>query len=342
MKENYTLQRGEDFDEAGDIAIRLKVLAGEIYNMQTNVDWLKRQLFPSTASGIFLDRFAEQRGLARNPAVKARGQLKFSVNETKPTAVIIPRGTVVSTDSEIPVRLYTTEDSEISPNTYSVSAPAEAEQAGYRGNVNAGTAIVPVSVPSEVDSVTNLSAFIGGADEESDETLRARIKNSYVNCPNGMNAAFYIELVKQVDGITKAGVVSKPRGAGTINVYIADTDGNATDAQLAEAQALVDAQHGLNIDAVVARATSQSYDMTVAVNKKAGYSSAEVIAKCTDAFEDYVSTIPIGGRLYLSMLGKYLLETGCINNYTFDPSMSDISTANSKFFVTGDVTVEVS
>ncbi|MBQ1381135.1 MAG: baseplate J/gp47 family protein, partial [Ruminococcus sp.] len=111
MKENYTQQRGEDFDEAGDIAIRLKVLAGEIYNMQTTVEWLKRQLFPSTATGEFLDRFAAQRGLARNPAVKARGQLKFSVNEQKTTAVTIPRGTVVSTDSELPVRLYTTEDS---------------------------------------------------------------------------------------------------------------------------------------------------------------------------------------------------------------------------------------
>ena len=342
MKENYTQQRGEDFDEAGDIAIRLKVLAGEIYNMQTTVEWLKRQLFPSTATGEFLDRFAAQRGLARNAAVKARGQLKFSVNEQKATAVTIPRGTVVSTDSELPVRLYTTEDSEIPPNTYSVSVPAEAELAGYRGNVNARTAVVPVSVPSEVDSVTNDSAFTGGSDEESDTTLRARIQNSYVNCPNGMNASFYIQLVKQVDGITKAGVVSKPRGAGTINIYIADTDGNATDAQLYEAQSLVNAQRELNVDAVVARAVSLSCDLSVVVTKKTGYSSAEVIAMCADAFEDYLSTIPIGGRLYLSVLGKYLLETGCIKNYEFDPSMSDMSVPNSKFFVAGDVNVEVS
>ncbi|MBQ1453068.1 MAG: baseplate J/gp47 family protein [Ruminococcus sp.] len=342
MKENYTQQRGEDFDEAGDIAIRLKVLAGEIYNMQTTVEWLKRQLFPSTATGEFLDRFAAQRGLARNPAAKAHGRLKFSVNEQKTTAVTIPRGTVVSTDSEIPVRIYTTEDSEIPPYTYSVTVPAEAEQAGYRGNVNARTAVVPVSVPSEVDAITNESPFTGGFDEESDTTLRARIQNSYVNSPNGMNASFYIELVKQVDGITKAGVVSRARGAGTINIYIADTDGNATDAQLNEAQAIVNAQRELNVDALVTRATSLSYDLSVLVTKKAGYSSAEVISMCADAFEDYVSTIPIGGRLYLSVLGKYLLETGCIDNYEFDPSMSDMSVPNSKFFVTGDVNVEVS
>ena len=341
MKENYTQQRGEDFDDAGDIAIRLKVLAGEIYNMQTTVEWLKRQLFPSTATGEFLDRFAAQRGLARNAAVKARGQLKFSVNEQKTTAVTIPRGTVVSTDSELPVRLYTTEDSEIPPNTYSVSVPAEAEQAGYRGNVNARTAVVPVSVPSEVDSVTNDSAFTGGSDEESDTTLRARIQNSYVNCPNGMNASFYIQLVKQVDGITKAGVVSKPRGAGTINIYIADTDGNATDAQLYEAQSLVDAQRELNVDAVVARAVSLSYDLSVVVTKKAGYSSAEVISMCTDAFEDYLSSLPMGGKLYLPNLGKYLLDTGCIETYEFNPIMDDMSLPGSQFFIAGDVEIEV-
>ena len=341
MKENYTQQRGEDFDDAGDIAIRLKVLAGEIYNMQTTVEWLKRQLFPSTATGVFLDRFAAQRGLTRNAAVKARGQLRFGVAELKDNVVTIPRGTVVSTDDEIPVRLYTTEDSEIPPDTYSVLVPAEAEQAGYRGNIKVGTAVVPVSVPSEVDTITNTSAFIGGADEESDTTLRARIQNSYVSCPNGMNAAFYIDLVKQVDGISKAGVVSKPRGAGSVNIYIADTEGNATDAQLLEAQLLVNAQRELNVDAVVTRATGLEYDLSVRVAKKESYSSAEVVSMCTDAFEDYVNTIPIGGRLYLSVLGKYLLETGCIKNYAFDQSMSDMSAPNSKFFVTGDVTVEV-
>ena len=38
MKNSYTQNSGEDFDESGDIAIRMKVLAGEIYNLQTSLD----------------------------------------------------------------------------------------------------------------------------------------------------------------------------------------------------------------------------------------------------------------------------------------------------------------
>ena len=47
MKQSFYEQAGYSPDEASDIGIRMRVLAGEIYNMQTTVDWLKRQLFPS-------------------------------------------------------------------------------------------------------------------------------------------------------------------------------------------------------------------------------------------------------------------------------------------------------
>ena len=341
MKDNYTQNSGEDFDESGDIAIRMKVLAGEIFNLQTSLEWMRRQLFPATASGVFLDRFAEQRGLTRRAAVKARGQLEFRVNETRLTAITIPQGTVVSTDDEIPVRVYTTEDSRIAPGTLSVTVPAEAEVAGYRGNIYVRSAVVPVSVPADIDSVSNLSMFTGGADEESDTTLRARIRESYISMPNGMNAAYYIELAKKVDGISKAGVMAKPRGAGSLNVYVANTDGTVTDAQLIEAQSIINNKRELNVDVVVTRAFSQSYDMIVTVTPMEGFTSAEIVAMCTDAFEDYVNTIPLGGRMYLSQLGKYLLDTGCIKTYEFDQSMADMSVPASTFFVTGDVTVQV-
>ena len=174
MKTAYCTERGAEIDEAGDIAIRLRVLAGEIYNMQTELEWLKRQLSPEKATGVFLDHFAQQRGISRKAAVKASGTLEFRLAETRQTEVVIPAGTVVSTDTESPVRVYTTEACAIPANTYAVTVGAEAEQAGYRGNINANIATIPVSVPSEVDSVTNLAPFRGGADTESDETLRAR------------------------------------------------------------------------------------------------------------------------------------------------------------------------
>ena len=172
MKERYEQESGFEVDEASDIAIRLKVLAGEIYNMQTTLDWTKRQMFAATATSENLDNLAAQRGLTRKAAVKATGQITFRLSETLNYAVPIPRGTVVATDDEIPVRFVTTEDGEIPQATYSAAINAEAELAGYRGNINANAATIPVTVPAAVSSVYNASRFTGGSDEESDNNLR--------------------------------------------------------------------------------------------------------------------------------------------------------------------------
>ena len=235
----------------------------------------------------------------------------------------------------------TKEDSEIPPLTYAVTVPAEAEEAGYCGNIRSFTAAIPVSVPAVVNTVTNPSSFSGGADRESDTTLRERIRESYLDRPNGMNGAYYRELALEVDGIAKAGVVPKQRGVGTVNVYVAGSDGDVRSSKLAEVQAVMNRARELNVDVLVGNAYSQSYDMIVGVNPKAGYGQAEVVALCTAAFEDYVASIPMGGKLYLSKLGKYLLDTGCLVTYEFDPTMSDMVIPASKYFVAGDVTVEV-
>lgn len=341
MRERYCEERGGEFDEASDLAIRLRVLAGEIYNAQTNLEWLKRQQSPLTATGERLDMFAMQRGLERRAATKARGELLFRLNEVKDTSVVIPNGTVVSTESGSPVRVRTTQDSVIPPNTYSVSVPAEAEQAGFRGNILRGEAVIPVSVPSEVDSVTNDIDFMGGADEEGDLALRERIRESYVNRPNGMNSAYYIDLATSVDGIDRAGVVQKLRGAGTLNVYVNSVSESVSDAKLAEVQALIESRRELNVDVLVVRAYGTMFDMDVTVYAKSGYERAEVIDKCTVALESYLTSLPIGGKLYLSSLGKYLLDTGCIENYVFANNMTDLTAPGSGFFVPGDVQIGV-
>ena len=341
MSGRYRQESGASFDEASDIAIRLRVLAGELYNMQTSMEWLKRQLFPSRATGEFLDRFARQRGLTRRSATKATGMLRFSVNETKSAPVVIPAGTAVSTDGERPVRVYTTADSEIPPFSYSALVPAEAEQAGYSGNINAFTARIPVSVPAMVDSVTNPGAFFGGADTESDTALRERILDSYIDRPNGMNAAYYKALALSVDGIDKVGVLSKARGVGTVDVYVKGVDGEVSDAKLAQVQQVLSDARELNVNVQAAKAYHLFYDMTVQVRAKPGFTHEEVEEKMTAAFEDYVNHIPMGEKLYLSKLGVYLMETGCIETYVFDVSMVDMTAPASKYFVAGDADVEV-
>lgn len=340
MKEKYEEESGYSLDDTSDIAIRLRTLAGEIYNAECSLDWLKRQMFAETATGERLDYLAAQRGLTRKPATKANGSLVFSVNETLDYPITIPAGTVAATNGETPIRVYTTEAAQLPQATYSVTVPAEAEQAGYSGNIAYGTAEVPVSLPAGIDRVTN-NVFRNGADEEGDETLRLRIKDSYINRPNAANSAFFRQLACTVDGIDKAGTVERLDGVGSVGVFVARNDYDVSDEALAEATRLLVANRPIGSAVSVLRATYVDYDLDVTVTAKAGYEAEEVEQLITNAFTDYIASLPVGGTLYLSNLGKYLFDTGCIENYEFDGSMISETISGSQFFRPGDITIEV-
>ena len=339
MKRRYQEESGFEIDEASDVAIRLRVLAGEIYNMQTTLDWTKRQFFPETATGDYLGFLARQRGLERYPAAKAKGSLTFSVNDPLPYALTIPAGTVVATDTAIPVRLVTTEDAVLAAATYSVSAPAEAEETGFSGNVLTGMATVFVSVPSAVGSVTNSAAFRGGRDEEDDTALRERLRENMLAPSNGMNAAFYRELALSVEGVEKAGVVNRFDGDGTAKVFVSGVSGPVSDEVVAEVRRLVTEQGCLGARVDVGKAVRQPLALDIDVTPRIGFTLEDVRVMITAAFEQYIYSLPIGGRFCLSTLGKYLLETGCIDNYQYEMTMRDMVAGGSTCFIPGDVTM---
>lgn len=340
MKEKYETESGFEIDPASDIAIRLKVLAGEIYNAQCSLDWLKRQMFADTATGEYLDYMAEQRGITRKAATKATGTLVFSVNEVLNYPIEIPEGTVVATNGQTPVRVYTTEAAVLPQATYSVTVNAEAEQPGYSGNIGSGTAEVPVSVPAGIDSVTN-NTFIGGDDEESDGTLRERIKDSFYSRPNPANPAFFKQIAMSVEGIDKVGTIDRYNGTGTVGIFVARKDYDVTDAAIAEVNALIQSKKPVGTYANVIRATHLDVDLDVTVTARSGYEEAEVVDLISNAFIDYVGSLDVGKTFNLSNLGQYLFKTGCIESYTYDGSMQNVYPSGSQFFRPGDITVEV-
>ena len=95
MKSEFSAKSKYDFDEASDAAIRMRVLAGEIFNAMTNIEWLKNQMFVATASGEYLDYFASQRGIERKQAQKAQGEITFFINEPVENSIFIPKGSMV-------------------------------------------------------------------------------------------------------------------------------------------------------------------------------------------------------------------------------------------------------
>ena len=90
------------------------------------------------------------------------------------------------------------------------------------------------------------------------------------------------------------------------------------------------------------RVLLRSVDLDVVVTRKPGYSAQDVRVAIENAFADYVYSIPMGERFYLSALGKYLLDTGCIENYVYDSSMTDLGATAATCFMPGNVILGVS
>ena len=165
MQDRFQELAGFPADDASDIGIRLKVLAGELFSACTNLDWLKRQVFPQTAQGIQLDYHAQQRGIQRKSAVRSQGTLEFSREAALLYDVTIPEGTVCAVSQEEGLRFVTTRKGILKAGDFSVSVPAASEEGGAQANAAAETIKVLVTPPPGVTAVTNRDAFTGGAEK---------------------------------------------------------------------------------------------------------------------------------------------------------------------------------
>lgn len=341
MKQRYITLSGVTPDDESDIGIKLKLLAGEIYNALSNFEWLKNQMFAETAGGIYLDYIAEQRGLQRKAGKKAKGEIEFSISEATDHNIYIPKGAIVSTNDANPIRFCTTEEGEITQGNTLVALYAEALNEGKNGNVLPDTITVAVSVPSEIEKIVNHYDFEDGADEETDDELRERILRSYTSTPNGTNKAFYEQQALTVEGIAKANAVMGTGGAGTVNVYVCGSNGKAQASAVSEVQSLLENLRELNVKVTVRNADFVIQNLDVEVTAKPGYSTLEVKSLCAQAFNNYIKSLDIGETFYLSSLGKYLLDTNCIQNYVYDVTMDNKYISGSECMKAGITNITV-
>lgn len=300
MQDRFQELAGFSADDASDIGIRLKVLAGELFSAYTNLDWLKRQVFPQTAQGVQLDYHAQQRGIERKGAVHSQGTLEFSRDTALLYDVTIPEGTVCATSQEGGLRFVTTRKGILKAGDFSVAVPAASEVGGSDTNAAAETIKVLVTPPPGVTAVINRDAFTGGADGESDEELRERVLESYRNIPNGTNSAFYREFALQYDSVYSASVVPRARGTGTVDVYVASRGDIPGKEVITQIQNDLNAVKEINVDVQVKGAEKVSVDIILYLVPKTGYDYSELKPLAEQALRDYMGGLSIGESVYMT------------------------------------------
>jgi len=142
----------------------------------------------NSMTGANLDSFVQLFGMTRYPAVRAVGQVTF----TRPTSldiISIPiNAQVASTDGTVTVQTVTA--AVLGVGALSVAVPVQAVVAGPAGNVAAATLTVLNTAVAEITSVTNTSALINGANQETDSQLQTRWKTTVFKSMAGTSQMF--------------------------------------------------------------------------------------------------------------------------------------------------------
>jgi uncharacterized phage protein gp47/JayE len=163
----------------------LDTVAQALSDSQIDLIGLQNALNIDTKFGSNLDAFLAMFGFARQTSAKASGFVVFSRSSVANVNITIPQGTLlqcnVVTPEGVNVQFTTTSAAILAAGTLQTSpVPIEAVNPGSNGNVAANTiTILNTGAPTlGVTAVTNPAATSGGQDQEDDNSLKVRFKNT--------------------------------------------------------------------------------------------------------------------------------------------------------------------
>lgn len=182
------------------------------------LDWIASQAVPFTATNEFLEGWAALKKVFRKSAAAASGSVTF----LGANGALIPAGSgVVRGDG---VAGTTQADAIIYAGSALASVIINADPYGATGafgNMAAGVVMtLTQSIAGVQASGTVSTAFTGGADIETDDSLRSRMLLAYQNTPQGGDQADYVTWAQTVSGVTRAWCSPNSFGAGTVVMYV--------------------------------------------------------------------------------------------------------------------------
>ena len=306
-----------------DLAVRLYAAAAQIHGLLLQAQWVLEQSFPQTAQGEYLERLAALRGISRSVATCATGILRFGVSSAVSGDLSIKSGTTCMTDTG--VRFATTDDAVLTSGSLYVDVPAMALVPGRAGNVAANTVTIMAAMPTGIKACTNPEAFSGGDDAESDESLRARLLDSFVRLPNGANAAYYEQTAMSFPGIAAAKAVGRPRGIGTVDVYVA-TDAGIPDQELLTAiDDYLQERREISVDLQVLAPEEELVNLSVALKPAQGHTFDQAKAQADDVLRNAFTGSLLSRGVTLAALGDLLYHLESVENYRFISPTEDVA-----------------
>jgi len=274
-----------------------------------------RATFLDGARGADLTKLADDHwNIDRILAVKSIGSVSFTRSTTVTSGTIFA-GTVVATERDsLGNEVQFTTNSDLFFNVGvagPLSANITAVVAGKAGNVPSGKIIRIITNLFDTFTVTNSAATIGGAEEETDDQLRQRVRDFNTTLRRGTMAALEYG-AKVVTTVKNATAVEG--STGLVTVYVTDADGNSNAGMVADVTAELENWRCAGSLVLVtggALYTLNPIQITLAV--RTGIDTAEIAADVKSAIVERINRLRIGETCSRSIIQQAALNVDLDN-----------------------------
>lgn len=270
--------------------------AGAANGLYGYVDWLARQILPDTAEEELLGRHAAIWGLTRKAAIGASG----AVAVTGVQGTVIPIGTALVRDDDVEFRTTAA----VAIGVGATNVAVEELAGGVAGDTAAATVLRFVAPIAGVNAgaVVQAPGLTGGAAEEDDEALRARLLARIRTPPHGGSKGDYERWALEVPEVTRAWVFPGWMGTGTVGVtFVMDNrpDILPEPGDIETVEAYLDERRPVTADVVVFAPEADPIDLRIKLVPDTAETRAAVIAELDDFFARDAQP---GGMIYISRL----------------------------------------
>lgn len=209
-----------------NVAVSAKVIAGAVWESFSFLEYISRQINKSTAEGVWLERHAYDYGLARLAPTPAEGTaiVRGDIGVALPAGLTLARADGVAYESLTGGVMTAAAAPPPGAPAGEVRIAVRASAPGRAGNAFPGVVLTLADPPARVAAEAEVAetGIGGGADAESDESLRARLLFRLRNPPHGGAAHDYVIWAREVAGVTRVFVdpVTALNGRSSVGVYV--------------------------------------------------------------------------------------------------------------------------
>jgi hypothetical protein len=304
--------------EEGSISEMVTVSGASMADLLTGTAaLLAKATYLDGAEGDDLTTLADDHwGIIRQDAVGSTVTVRFTRSNTTAT-VTIPAGTRVATQKDAlgnEIIFVTDDDTNVNAGVATADIPCSCTLGGISGNVAISTVNRVLDTLTPPFTCTNLGAAVGGADQESDDDLRDRVRGYASTLRRGTIAALEFG-AKEIAGVAKASAVED--ASGLITIYVSDADGNSDAGMVSDVEdELEDWRAAGSVVNVVGATVYDLTGVSITLVVRTGVDTVAIASKVKAAIVARVNKLRIGETCQRAIIQQAALNvddniTGC-------------------------------